>query len=109
MRYRQGFSGQRGLIDFNRVALEQARVGRNDVAEAQADQITWHQFAGRHNKVKPRAIAFHTGFERQLRFERGDGVPRLESSSQKPTTAFFQKQENCDDRKVLPMPHDAGK
>ena len=39
----QRFSGQRGLIHLHRIALQQARIRRHDVAQAHADDVAGHQ------------------------------------------------------------------
>ena len=99
----QRFARQRGLIDLDRVAVQQARIGRHDVAQAQADDVARHQLTRR--RVDPLPIPLHPGLDRQLGLERVDGVARL---------AFFPEsdhgvgeQQNEDDEEVRPVPDHA--
>jgi hypothetical protein len=71
----QRFAGQRGLIHFHRVARQQARIRRHDVAQAQADDVARHQLTRR--RVGPLPITFDLGLDRQLGLQGGDGVARL--------------------------------
>ena len=79
-RGRQRFSRQRRLIDGNFVAVQQTRVRRHDVAQAQADDVARHQFPRR--RGDPFSIAFHPGLDRQSGLQRINGVAGL---------AFFPK------------------
>ena len=96
----QRLSRQRGLIHFDRVALQQARIRRHDVAQAHADDVARHKFA--RLRGGPLPVPFHSRLDRQLGFQRGDGVARL---------VFFPEsdhgvgqQQKQDDGKVRPMP-----
>ena len=96
----QGLSGQRRLIHFHRVAVQQARIGRHDVAQAQSDDVARHQLARR--GVDPLAVTFDAGLDRQLGLKSLDGVARR---------VFFPEsdhgvgqQQNQDDAEVRPMP-----
>ena len=71
----QGFAGQRRLVHFNRIALQQARVCRHNVTQPQPDDVARHQF-GR-IRVDPLPIALHLGFDRQSGLQGLDGVARL--------------------------------
>ena len=71
----QRFAGQRGLINFHRIALQQARIRRHNVAQAHADDVARHQLPRRRGGPLP--ITFHLGLDRQLGLRRGDGVARL--------------------------------
>ncbi len=71
----QGFPGQRRLVDGYLVAVQQARVGRHDVAKAESDRVAGHEFTRRWGD--PLAIAFHPGLDRERRLQGGDGVARL--------------------------------
>ena len=71
----QRLSCQRGLIHFHRVAVQQSRIRRHNVAQAHADDIAWHQLAGRW--VDPLPIPFYPGLDGQFGFQGGDGVARL--------------------------------
>ena len=91
---------QRGLIHFDRVAFQQARIRRHDVAHTHADDVARHQFARRRGDPLP--ITFHPGLDRQRGLQGSDGVARL---------VFFPKsdhgvgqKQNEDDAKVRPMP-----
>ena len=67
--------GQRGLIDLDRVAVEQARVGGHDVAEAHPDDVARHQLARRRGDPLP--VALDPRLDRQLRLQRRDRLARL--------------------------------
>ena len=71
----QRLPGQRRLVDGYLVAVQQARIGRHDVAQAQADGVARHQFPRR--RRDPFAVAFHPGLDRQRRLQGSDGVARL--------------------------------
>ena len=99
----QRLSRQRRLIHLHRVALQQARIRRHDVAQTHADNVARHQLT--RLRGGPLPITFHPGLDRQLGLEGLDGVARL---------AFFpeadhgvgQKQQE-DDGKVRPVPDHA--
>ena len=71
----QRLSRQRGLIHLHRVAIQQARIRRHNVAQAHADDVARHQLTRRRGDPLP--IAFHPSLDRQLGLQRGDGVARL--------------------------------
>ena len=71
----QRLSRQRGLIHLHRVAVQQARIRRHDVAQAQADDVARHQLTRRRGDPLP--IPFHPGLDRQLGLQGVDGVARL--------------------------------
>ena len=82
----QRFACQRGLIHFHRVARQQARIGRHNVAQAQADDVARHHFTRR--RVGPFPIAFHLGFDGQLGLLSAAMALPAWCSSQNPTTAL---------------------
>ena len=96
----QGLPGQRRLVDGYLVAVQQARVGRHDVAEAQADGVARHEFARR--RIDPLAVAFHPGLDRERRLQGGDGVARLMFLPEA-DHAVGEKQKE-DDAEIRPMP-----
>jgi len=73
----QRFPGQRRLVHGYLVAVQQARIGRHDVAQAQADGVARHQFTRR--RVNPLPVAFHPCLDRERRLQSGDGVARRRS------------------------------
>ena len=73
---RQRLPGQRRLIDAQIVALDEAHVGRDDVAEADQDDVARDEFARRH--FPPAPVAQHAGPQRQALLERGNGGVGLE-------------------------------
>ena len=98
-RGRQGLPGQRRLVHRYLVAVQQARVGRHDVAETQADRVAWHELTRR--RIDPLAVAFHSGLDRQRRLQGGDSVARL-MFLPKSDHGVGEKQKE-DDAKVRPM------
>ncbi len=60
----QRFSGQRGLIHLDRVALQQARIGGHNVAQAQADDVAGYQLTRRRGDPLP--VPSHSGLDGQL-------------------------------------------
>ena len=100
---RQRFAGQRRLIDLDLVALEQPCVGRDDITEAQADDVAGDQFPGR--RRHPFAVADHPGLDRQRGLQSRDGVARL-TLFPEPDHRIGDEQQQ-DDEEIGPMPHDA--
>ena len=99
----QRLSRQRGLIHLHRIAVQQARIRRHNVAQAQTDDVARHQLTRRRSDPLP--IAFHPGLDRQLGLQGGDGVARL---------AFFPESDHGvgnkqkeDDEKIRPVPDHA--
>jgi hypothetical protein len=66
-------TGERRLVDLERVPLEQPRVGGDDVAELDADDVTGHQ--DRRVLLLPPAVPQQLGLGRQPGHERRRGVP----------------------------------
>ena len=95
----QRLSRQRGLIHFHRIAVQQARIRRHDVAEAHADDVTRHKLTRR--RVDPLPIAFHPGLDRQLGLEGLDGVARLALFPESHHGVGHKQKE--DDEKVRPV------
>ena len=100
----QGFPGERRLIDGDLVAVQKTRIGRHDVAQAQANGVARHELA--RWRVDPFAVALDPGLDRQPGLQGLDGVARL---------AFFPKahrgignQQQQDDEEVGPVAHHAG-
>ena len=95
----QRLSCQRGLIHLHRVAVQQSRIRRHNIAQAHADDVARHQLTRRW--VDPLPIPFHPSVARQFGFQGGDGVARL---------AFFPEsdhgvghQQQKDDEKIRPV------
>ena len=99
----QRFSRQRRLIDRNLVAVQQTRICRHDVAQAQADGVARHQFPRR--RGDPFSIAFHPGLNRQSGLQGINGVARLVLFPE-PDHGVGDKQEE-DDEKIGPVPDHA--
>ena len=95
----QGFPGQRRLIDRQLVAVEQARVGRHDVAQAKSDRVAGHEFARRW--IDPLAVAFHPGLDRERRLQGGDGIARLMFLPE--SDDGVGEEQNEDDAKIRPV------
>ena len=66
---------KRGLVHLDRVALQQARIRRHDVAQTHADDVARHQVT--RGRGDPLPVTLHPGLDRQLGLQRGDGVARL--------------------------------
>ena len=98
----QGLPRQRGLIHFDRVALQQACIRRHDVAQAHADDVTRHQLTRRRGDPLP--VAFHLCLDRQPGLQRGDGVARLVFFPESDHGIGHKQKQN--DAKVRPMPVD---
>ena len=97
----QRLASQCRLIYVNGISIEQARIGWNNVAQAETDDISRHQFA--RLGILPLAIPLHFRIDRQLGFQSGDGVTRL---------VFFPESDHCvgtkqkkNDKKVQPVLH----
>ena len=99
----QRLAGQRGLVDGNLVAVQQARVRRHDVAQTQADDVARHQFPRR--RRDPFAVALHPGLDRQPGLQGIDGVAGL-AFFPEPDHGIGNKQ-NQNDEEIGPVPHDA--
>ncbi len=95
----QGFPGQRRLVDRDLVAVQEARVGRHDIAQAQANGVARHEFARR--RIDPLPIAFHPGLDRQRRLQSRDGVAGLMLFPE--SDHCVGKKQNEDDAEVRPM------
>ena len=93
---------KRGLIHLHRVALQQARIRRHDVAQAHADDVARHQLTRRRGDPLP--ITFHPGLDRQLGLQRGDGVARLVFFPESDHGVGNQQQQ--DDEEIRPVPDD---
>ena len=66
---------QRRLVNLDGIAFEQACIGRNDVAEAQSNDVTRHQFT--RERDDPLAVAKHSRLDRELGLQRVDGLSGL--------------------------------
>ena len=60
--YGHGLTGQRGLFDLHRGALEHAAVGRDGVARLEHDHVAGHELGAR--QVHELAVAQHLGLRR---------------------------------------------
>ena len=99
----QRLACERGLIHLHRVAVQQACIGRHNVAQTHADDVAGHQLTRRRGDPLP--IPFHAGLDRQAGLQGGNGVARL---------AFFPESDDGvankqkeDDAKILPVPDHA--
>ncbi len=101
---RQGFPGERRLIDAQVVALEQLDVGRDDGAEAQPHHVAGHQLAC--VDLAPVAVAPHPGFQREGFLQLLDGVAGLVLLPE--PDQRVEQQENEDDDKVGPVADHGG-
>ena len=99
----QRLSRQRGLIHLHRVAVQQARIRRHNVAQTHADDVARHQLARR--RVDPLPIPFHPGLDRQLGLQGGDRVARLALFPESNHGVGHQQKE--DDEKIRPVPDHA--
>ena len=99
----QGFARQRRLIHFHLIAVQQAGIGRYNVAQPQADHISRHQFPRRRRDPFP--IPFDPGLDRQLCLQRFDGVARLVFFPEADYRIGQQQKE--DNEKIRPVPDNA--
>ena len=96
----QRFSSQRGLIHFDRVAFQQARIRRHDVAHTDADDVARYQLA--RGRRSPLAVTFHSGLDRQRSLQCSDSVAGLVFFPE--TDHSVGQKQNENDAKVRPMP-----
>ena len=75
LRDRQALAGQRRLGDLERRRLEQAPVGRDDVAGLDRDDVAGHELLGRQLDELP--VAAHARLDDHHLLERGDRRRRL--------------------------------
>ena len=95
----QRLSRQRRLIDLDRIARQQACIGRHNVAQAESNDVARHQLA--RGRGDPLSIASHPGFDRQPGLQRGDGVTRLALFPKSDHGVANQQQQ--DDAKIRPV------
>ena len=100
----QRLTGQRRLVDGNFVAVQQTGIRRHDIAQAQADDVTRHQFPRR--RRDPLSIALHPGLDRELGLQRFDGIARL-ALFPEPDGGIGNKQHQ-NDEEIGPMADDTG-
>ena len=100
--YGQGFSRQRGLVHFDRVAGQQFGVCRHDVADPQPYHVAGDQFAGRDRA--PGAVSLDLRPQCQLLLERGDGIAGLVLLPEPNDGVDHQKRKN--DPEIRPMTDD---
>ena len=99
-----GSDSQRGLIDFNRVAFQQARIRRHDVAQANANDVARHKLTRRRRDPLP--LASDASLDRQLRLQGGDRVARLVFLPE--SDHGVGKTQKQDDKNVRPVPDHRG-
>ncbi len=96
----QRFARQRRLVDLNRIARQQARICRHNVAQSQADDVARYKLGC--IRIDPLPIALHRGLDRQFGPECGDGVARLVFFPESDHGIGTKKKE--DDKKIQPVP-----
>ena len=101
----QRFSGQRGLVHFDGITLQQPRVRRHDVAQADADDVARHQLPRR--RGDPLAIARHPGLDCEPCLQGGYRIARLVFFPE--TDEGVGQKQHKDDAEVRPMSGDRGK
>ena len=90
----QRLTGQRRLVDLNRVPLEQSRVGGDDVTQAQPDDVARDELSRR--GIDPLAVAQHTGLDRELGLQGVDGLAGLVLFPE-PDAGVGEQQDQNDD------------
>ena len=95
----QRFPGERRLVYGYLVAVQQARIRRHDVTEAQSDDVSGHKFARR--RIDPLPVTSHPGLDRERRLQGGDSVARLMLFPE--ADHGVGEKEKEDDAKVRPM------
>ena len=99
----QGFAGQRRFIHLHRIALEQARIRRHDIAQTQANDIARYQFPRR--RGDPFAIPLDAGVDGQIGLQGGDRVARLTLFPEADHGVGHEQHE--DDTEIWPVPDHA--
>ena len=99
----QGLPGQGGLVHLDRVARQQAGIGRDDVTKADADDVARHQLPRRRRRPLP--VANHAGLDRQIGFQRVDGVACLSFLPE--SDHRVGDEQDKDDKEVRPVPVNA--
>ena len=102
--HRQRFPGQRRLIDAEVVAPDELHVGRNDVAEADRNDVAGHEEP--RLDVLPNAVALDARFQGQPLLQERDRVVGLELLPEANARVDEQHEEN--DRKIVPMTKQSG-
>ena len=95
----QRLTRQRRLVHFHRITIEQARIRRHDVPQAEADYVTRHQQP--HLCGGPLPVTLHPGLDGQLGLQGLDGVSRLELLPE--TDRGVGQEQNQDDEKIRPV------
>jgi len=95
---RQRLASERGLVDTEVVAFQQTDIGRNHIAEAQANHIVWHQLGG--IDLPPLPVAQHPRFQRELALECLQRVRRLVLLPE--ADRRVEDQQRQDDDEVIP-------
>lgn len=75
LRHRQRFTGESGLVDAEVVTVGELRVGGNDVAEAQPDDVAGNQLVG--IDLLPAVVAKGPALQRQASLQRVHRVAGL--------------------------------
>jgi hypothetical protein len=99
---RKRLARERGLVDAQIAASDQADIGRDDIAQTDQHQISGYAFPRR--DVPPVPVTQHPGVQCTTLFKGGNGRVGLEFLP-KPH-ACIQQQHSADDGEVRPMPHD---
>ena len=87
------------MINLDRVAIEQARVSRYDVAKPQSDHISRHQLTCL--GILPLAVPLDLGQDRQARFQSCDCVTGLVLFPE--SDHGVRTKQKKDDEKIKPM------
>ena len=100
--HRQGFAGERGLIDADVVAVDEGHVGGHNLAEPEAHDIARHQPGGIHRRPVP--VALDMRFGRQAFLQRRQGVGGLAFLPE--ADAGVVQQQHRDNDEIDPMLHE---
>ena len=99
----QGLTCKCGLVHLDRIARQQPRIRRHNVAQSQADDVARHHFARR--RVGPLPIAFHPGCDRQFSLQGSYGVASLAFLPE--SNYRVRNQQEKDDEEIRPVPDNA--
>ena len=102
LRNRQGFSGQRRLVDGGVIAADEPQVGGHDDAQPDLDDVAGHERRSR-NRL-PLAVADHGGLGGEPLPQRGQRIGGLAVLPE--FEPGIEEQQCRDDGEVVPMPDD---